>query len=52
VEEEDFGTSPELIVAGVISLSAGPELRCSKAIAVSSSKSTWIVSTMRLVHLL
>nr|GFD14207.1 hypothetical protein [Tanacetum cinerariifolium] len=52
VEEEDFCTSPELIVAGVFSLSAGPELLCLEAIAVSSSKSTWIVSTILLVHLL
>nr|GEV92040.1 reverse transcriptase domain-containing protein [Tanacetum cinerariifolium] len=33
---------------GIISLSAGPELLCSEAIAVSSSKSTWMVSTIRL----
>nr|GFA02492.1 integrase, catalytic region, zinc finger, CCHC-type, peptidase aspartic, catalytic [Tanacetum cinerariifolium] len=35
---------------GVISLSAGPKLLCSEAIAVSSSKSTWMVSTIRLVQ--
>nr|GEU74715.1 hypothetical protein [Tanacetum cinerariifolium] len=51
VEEKGFGTSPELIVAGVISSRAGPELHFSEAIVVSSSKSTWIVSTIRLVHL-
>nr|GFD52159.1 hypothetical protein [Tanacetum cinerariifolium] len=50
VEGEDVRTSPELIVPGVISLSAGPELHCSEAIAVSSSKSTCIVSTILLVH--
>nr|GFA72529.1 hypothetical protein [Tanacetum cinerariifolium] len=38
-------------VRRVISLSACPELLCSKAIAVSSSKSTWMVSTIRLVRL-
>nr|GFD12686.1 hypothetical protein [Tanacetum cinerariifolium] len=50
VEEEGFCMSPELIVAGVILLSAGPELLCSEAIAISSSKSTWMVSTIRLVR--
>ncbi|GJV68202.1 hypothetical protein Tco_1483711 [Tanacetum coccineum] len=40
VEEGGFGTSPELIVTGVISRSAGPELLCLEATAVSSSKST------------
>nr|GEY22549.1 hypothetical protein [Tanacetum cinerariifolium] len=33
-----------------ISLSAGPELLRSEAITVSSSKSTWMVSTIRLVR--
>nr|GFA56487.1 hypothetical protein [Tanacetum cinerariifolium] len=51
VEEEGFCTSPELIVAGVISLSAGPELLCSETMTVSSSKSTWMVSTIRLTGL-
>nr|GFD46897.1 hypothetical protein [Tanacetum cinerariifolium] len=48
VEDEDGRTSPELIVPGVISLRAGLELLCSEAIAVSSSKSTCIVSTILL----
>nr|GEW47820.1 reverse transcriptase domain-containing protein [Tanacetum cinerariifolium] len=37
--------------SGVISLSAGPELLYSEAIAVSSSKSTWMVSAIRLKFL-
>nr|GEU86718.1 hypothetical protein [Tanacetum cinerariifolium] len=36
----------------VISLSAGLELLCSEAIAISSSNSTWMVSTIRLVRVL
>nr|GEZ32399.1 hypothetical protein [Tanacetum cinerariifolium] len=40
IEEGGFGMSPELIVAGVISRSAGPDLLCSEALAVSSSKLT------------
>nr|GFB57735.1 hypothetical protein [Tanacetum cinerariifolium] len=48
VQDEDVRTSPELIVPGVISLRAGPELLCSEAIVVSASKSTCMVSTIRL----
>ncbi|GJU10338.1 hypothetical protein Tco_1132734 [Tanacetum coccineum] len=40
VEGGGFDTSLELIVAGVISRNADPELLCSEAITVSSSKST------------
>nr|GFA14651.1 hypothetical protein [Tanacetum cinerariifolium] len=39
-----FGTSPEWIVPGVKNLDLGPELNCSEAIAINSSKSTWIIS--------
>nr|GEY09235.1 reverse transcriptase domain-containing protein [Tanacetum cinerariifolium] len=48
IEEGGCGTSLELSVSRFISLSVGPELLCSEAIAVSSSKSTCIVSVIHL----
>nr|GFC61014.1 hypothetical protein [Tanacetum cinerariifolium] len=52
IEAITSGAGGSTLGGGVISLSAGPEQLCLEAISVISSKSTWMVSTIRLVRLL